>query len=145
MQAERASGSQQDLICMGSMAIFKNRVPNIEFLDDQLRICGNNHTLQKHIFIILSSVEMIATSRLFAILNIAVCMHVRWLAGNTHKLAHHNWGSSTIGRLFDILHTVLNNTLDDITLIHNKLTMMFIFQDMVEELPEFKAFLVYEF
>ena len=29
MHAKRASGSRQDLICMGSMAIFKNRVPNI--------------------------------------------------------------------------------------------------------------------
>ena len=29
MHAERASGSRQDLICMGSMGIFKNCVPNI--------------------------------------------------------------------------------------------------------------------
>ena len=88
---------------------------------------------------------MIATSGLFAILNVAICMPVCWLAGNTHKLAHHNWGARSIGRVFDILHTALNNILDDITLIHDKSTMMFIFQDIVEELPEFKAFLVYEF
>ena len=114
------------------MAIFKNRVPNIEFLDDQLRICGNKHILQRNLFIILSSLEMIATSRLFTILNVAICMPVSWLAGNTHKLAHHNWGARSIGRLFDILHTALNNILDDITLIHEKSTMMFIFQDIFE-------------
>ena len=72
-------------------------------------------------------------------------MPVRWLAGNTHKLASHNWGARSIGRVFDILHTALNNILDDITLIHDKSTMMFIFQDIDEELPDFKAFLVYEF
>ena len=72
-------------------------------------------------------------------------MNVRWLAGNTHKLAHHNWGARSIGCVFDILHTALNNTLDDIKLIHEKSTIMFIFQYIVEELPEFKAFLVYEF
>ena len=88
---------------------------------------------------------MIATSRLFSILNVAICMPVRWLAGNTQNLAHHNWGAWSIGRVFDILHTALKNILDDITLIHDKSTMMFIFQDIVEELPEFKAFLVYEF
>ena len=81
MHSERASGSQQDLICMGSMTIFKNWVLNIEFLDDHMRICGNNHTLQKNLFIILSSIEMIATSRMFAIINVAVCMPVCWLAG----------------------------------------------------------------
>ena len=92
---------------MVSRAIFKNRVPNIEFLDDQLCICGNNHILQQNL-------------RLIAILNVSVCMHFRWLAGNTHKLAHHNWGMRSIVRVFDILHIALNNILDDITLIHDK-------------------------
>ena len=116
---------------MGSMAIFKNRVPNIEFLDDHLRICGNNYIIQKNLCIILSSIEMIANSRLFSILNVAVFGPVRWLAGNTNKLAHHNWGDCSIVRVFDIFYTALNNILDDITLIHDKSTIMFIFQEMV--------------
>ena len=82
------------------MAIFKNRVPNIEFLDDQLRICGNNHILQQNLFIIISSIEIVSSSRLFAILNVDICMPVRWLADNTHKLAHHNWGARSIGRVY---------------------------------------------
>ena len=72
-------------------------------------------------------------------------MPVHRLYGNTHKLAHHNWGAQSIGLVFDIFHTLLNNILDDIKLIHDKSTTIFIFQDIVEELPEFKAFLVYEF
>ena len=88
---------------------------------------------------------MIPTSRMFDILNVAVCMSICWLARNTHKLAHHNWGAHSIGRVFGIFHTALNNILDDITLIHKKSTTMFIFQEMVEELPEFNIWLVYEF
>ena len=53
MSAEHASVSRQDFICMGSMAKFKNRVPNTEFLDDQLCICGNNHILKQNLLIIL--------------------------------------------------------------------------------------------
>ena len=87
---------------------------------------------------------MIATSILFGVLNISVRMPVCWLACNTHKLAHHNWGALSIGRVFDILHTALNNVLDDITIFHNKSTMMLTFKEIVQELPEFKAFLVYE-
>ena len=128
MHAEHASVSQQYLVCMSSMAIFKNRFLGIKLLDDQVYICVNNHILHKNIFIILSSIEMVATSRLFSILNVAVCMPVHWLAGNTHQLVHHNWGARSIGRVFDIFHTALNNILDDITLIHDKSTMMFIFQ-----------------
>ena len=70
---------------------------------------------------------------------------VCWLSGNTHKLAHHNWGACRIGRVFDIFHTTLNKILDDITVIHAKSTMMSIFQEMLEELTQFKEFLVYEF
>ena len=47
--------------------------------------------------------------------------------------------------MFELFHTALNNILDDITLIHIKSTMMFIFQYIVEELPDLKAFLVYKF
>ena len=63
---------------------------------------------------------MVATSRLFAILNVDICIPFRWLARNTYKLAHHNWGARSIGRVFEILHIALNNILDDITLIHDK-------------------------
>ena len=128
---------------MGSMTIFKHHVPDIEFLGDQLDIFGNNHIPQKDIFIILSLIEIIATSILFAILNVDFFTSVRWLSGNTHKLEHHKWGARSIGRVFGILNTAFNNILYDITLIHKKSTMMFIFQHMVEELPEFKEFLVY--
>ena len=45
MHAERASGSRMDLICMGAGPIYKNRNLNLEFLDNRLRICGNNNVL----------------------------------------------------------------------------------------------------
>ena len=131
MHAEHASVSQQYLVCMSSMAIFKNRFLGIKLLDDQVYICVNNHILHKNIFIILSSIEMVATSRLFSILNVAVFMPVFWLSGSTHKLAHHNWGARSIGRVFENLHTALNNILDYITLIHDRSTIMFMFQYMV--------------
>ena len=75
---------------------------------------------------------MIVTSRMFDILNVAVCMPIRWLSGNTHKLSHHNWSACSIVRVFDILHTALNIILDDTTLIHDRSTIMFIFQEVVE-------------
>ena len=80
---------------------------------------------------------------MFSFFNVAVCMNVCWLAGNTHRLAHHNWGARSIGRVFDILHAALGKILDDITPIQDKSTMMLIFQEMVEDITDFKAFLVY--
>ena len=145
MHAERATGTRQDVICMGAGPIYKNRNLNLEFLDERLRVCGCNNILQQNLFIILSSVEMIAVSRLFAILHVSICMPVRWLAGNTHKLAHRNWGARSIGRVFDILYDTLNRLLGDIRLIHHKSTMMNIFSELRKELPEFEGYLKYEF
>ena len=47
LHAERASGSRQDLICMGADAIYMKRPLNVEFLDQRLRIKGNDNILQK--------------------------------------------------------------------------------------------------
>ena len=38
LHAERATGSRQDLICMGADAVYMNCPLNIEFLDEKLRI-----------------------------------------------------------------------------------------------------------
>ena len=145
LHAERATGSRQDIICMGADAVYMNRPLNVEFLDERLSIKDNTHILQQNLFIILSSLEMIAVSRLFSILHVSIVIPIRWLAGNTHKLAKHNWGARSIGRAVDSLHTACGQILDDIKLIHDEQFMMHLFDDLANELPEFKDFLKYQF
>ena len=145
MHAERSNGGRQDTICMGAGPIYKNRPINVHFLDDRLRVKDNDNILQQNLFIILSSLEMIATSRFFAILHVAVCIPFRWLAGKTHELAHRQWGARSMGRVFDIMHTAFNDILDDLDLIHNKQFMMGMFEELAEELPEFKDYLTHQF
>ena len=65
LHCERATGNRQDLICMGADAIYKNRPYNVEFLDDRLRMMKNENILQQNLFIVLSSVEMIAVAHFF--------------------------------------------------------------------------------
>eukprot|EP00957_Ditylum_brightwellii_P100912 7691121-Ditylum_brightwellii.AAC.1 len=72
-------------------------------------------------------------------------MPVQWLAGCTHKLSHHNWGVCSIGRMFDMLHLTLNKVLTNIKLIHDKSTMMNIFEELYVELPESKDYSTYKF
>ena len=145
LHAERATGSRQDLICMGADAIYMNRPLNVEFLDERLRVRGNENILQKNLFVVLSSLEMIAVSRMFSILNVAVVTPVRWLCGKTHELAERNWGARSMGRVVDILHDACTHLLEDIKLFHDESYMMHIFDEIADELPEFRAFLKYEF
>lgn len=45
LHAERATGSRQDLICMGPDAIYMDRPLNVEFMDERLRVRGNKNIL----------------------------------------------------------------------------------------------------
>ena len=131
LHAERASGSRQDIICMGADAVYINRPLNVEFLDERLRIKDNSNILQQNLFIVLSSLEMIAVSRFFSILHVSIVIPFRWLSGMTHKLGQHNWGARSMGRAVDILHTACGQLLDDIKMIHDKKIMMSLFDAQV--------------
>ena len=52
---------------------------------------------------ILTSMEMIALCRVMAILHFKVCMPLRWLAGNTHKLGQqgYDWSPRSMGKAVD--------------------------------------------
>jgi hypothetical protein len=130
---------------MGADAIYMNRPLNVEFLDERLRVRGNENILQKNLFVVLLSLEMIAVSRMFSILNIAIVIPVRWLCGNTHELAHRNWGARSMGHVVDILHDACSHLREDIELYHDESYMMHIFDEIADELPEFRDFLKYQF
>ena len=55
----------------------------IGFLDWQLTCVVSNNLLQPSLYITLRSVEMVVLLQVLSILHIAMCMPVRWLAGNT--------------------------------------------------------------
>ena len=144
MQAERATGSRQDLITMGAGLIYWNRIFNVEFLDDVLRVKGAGNNLQENLFAILSSLEMVASSRFSSIIQLVICLSLRWLTKKTHVLAHRNWGARSMGRAVDMIHSACKDIIYNVTLIHNYLYMRHIFDNLCDELPEFKAFLEYE-
>ena len=145
MHAERALGNRQDLVCMGAGPIYWNRQFCVEFLDERLMMLDGSNILQTNLSCLLTSVEMIAVTRFFSILHVSIMMPFRWLAGNTHKLAKHNWGPRSMGRAMDIIHRVCDELLDDIKLIHDKSYMMNIFSEIAAEIPEFQEHLTYEF
>ena len=137
-RSERSNGSRQDIVAMGSLAIYMNRHVNIDFLHEQVGTPNNNNVLQSNLYIVLSSLEVAATARFFSILHLAVVVPVRWLAAKTHELFSYQWGPRSMGRVVDILHENFTDVLKDPWLIHNEEHMMNMFDDLKQELPEFK-------
>jgi hypothetical protein len=42
--------------------------------------------------------------RIASIVFMAVVVPMRWLAGKTHELAHHNWSERSMGRATDLMY-----------------------------------------
>ena len=70
LHVERAAGSRQDLCTEGSLPIYMNYEYYLEYLDETLRNVTKNKPagiLRKNLFVVLSSEEMIALTRLLSI------------------------------------------------------------------------------
>ena len=139
LHVERTSGSRQDLCVEGAGALYLNRVYYIEFLDERLRTCGaEGNILQENLFIILSSLEMIAQARLCSIVHLTICMPMRWLAGNSHELAEFDWSARSNGRAIDLLERSLEAIVADPSKILDEEFMYGIFWELMEEMAPFK-------
>ena len=77
----------------------------VEFLDEVLG-SGKDNILQENLYIVLTSVEMVALCRVMAILHFKICMPMWWLAGNTHFLGRmgFDWSSRSMGKAIDALY-----------------------------------------
>ena len=138
LHVERAGGSRQDLYLEGAPAIYWNRQYCIEFLDERLRMSSEGNILQENLFVVLSSLEMVALSRLCLILYLSICIPFRWIAAKSHTLKQYNWGARSMGRVLDILEMKLDEIHNNCDLIVNMEYMMGLFQELVDELPPFK-------
>jgi len=101
-------GSRQDIMFTAVLEIAMNRAFNVKFLDYCLRMSDKtkkDNVLQRNLFVVLSSldIDMAAQARLLAIMYLSIILPLRWLAGNTHKLASFHWGARSMGRALDVL------------------------------------------
>ena len=101
-----------------------------------LQVKGSGNVLLENLFIILSSLEMVACCRFFLILQLAIFLPFRWVTGKTHVLAHRNWGARSMGSAVEIIHSACKDIIDNSTLIHNDLYMLHIFDELRDELPD---------
>ena len=74
-----------------------------------------------------------------------IIVPTRWLAANTHKLSHRNWGERSMGKVIDILYQTMLEIVQDGTKGMDEDYIMNIFKPIEEELPEFKAHLDWYF
>ena len=95
-------GARKDSSFEGSLPIYDGRADMLAYTNEC--ILSSENLLQRSLFIVLGSMEVISQLRVASILHLAVVWPLRWLASNTHKLAHCKWGERSMGKAIDLLY-----------------------------------------
>ena len=84
-------------------------------MDEIISYCGKIENILAHnIMIFLSSVEIIALSRLWSIIHISVVVTMRWLVECKHKMKDDGWGYISMVKLLENLKDDLNMIIDQL-------------------------------
>jgi hypothetical protein len=83
-------------LCAGKTIVSLIRTSNAYQLTSRFSLGVSKNILQRNLFIILESSEMIAQLRLCSIFFLTLIVPMRWLASNAFKLAHHNCGEKSM-------------------------------------------------
>ena len=133
---ENTAGSRQDMTTQGAAAVYWNRRYYVPFLIESGKSKMNENILQENLFTVFASTEMIALTRVFAIVHFSIVMPMRWLAGNTHHLGAQNWSVRSMGKAIDALHDALVELETDGSLFLNEIFMKGIFDSIINDVPE---------
>jgi len=109
-------GNRQDAAFEGVLPVYDGQADMLIFTNECL--LASDNLLQRCLFIVLGSMEMIAQLRVASILHLGVVLPMRWLAGNAHKLAKYGWGERSMGRAITLLHDAFVEIQSDGSLCH---------------------------
>jgi hypothetical protein len=137
--------NRQDASFEGAFPLYVGRSHMVAFLNERLCAGVSENILQRNLFIILESSEMIAQLRLCSIFYLTIIVPMRWLASNTFKLAHRNWGEKSMGRVIDLVYDAFVAIQADGALILDYDFMMGVFGELQTELPEFSTYMTWFF
>ena len=78
---KNTKGNRQDIITESAGPIYMNRLHYVECLDKKLRSVGKSNMLEENLFMLFTSVHVVALMRSFSICFVSVVLPMRWLGG----------------------------------------------------------------
>jgi hypothetical protein len=81
--------------------------------------------------------------RLCSIFFLTLIIPMRWLASNTFKLGHHNWGEKSMGSVIGLVYNAFLAIQADGSLILDYDFMMGIYGELQSEFPEFNTYMTW--
>ena len=97
-------GSRFDGIFEACVGNFWKRPEIMKWLMYVLSLPKNDSIMQRALFIILRSVQMIAQLRVGSIFFLSIIVPMRWLSANTHLMEHRKWGEKNMACAIDCVY-----------------------------------------
>mmetsp|Transcript_16339 Transcript_16339/g.35368 ORF Transcript_16339/g.35368 Transcript_16339/m.35368 type:complete len:195 (-) Transcript_16339:349-933(-) len=118
----------------------------LEFLHWRMS-CGlkSEAILQRKLYYMLRSVELVSLLRVLSILHIAVCLPSRWLSANTGDLQEYGFGYFDLGKMLDLFDDAFKEIMEDGSLFLDEDFMMKILDDLEIKIDPFKDYVEYMF
>ena len=134
-----AQGSRHDNCLKAAPAIYMNCYVCFDYASYLLRLMKIlDNILLQCLFVLMTSKEIIAQSRVYAILYISGCVPMQWLAAKKPELGKWGWGPIPNGDAIDTLREKMMDFIDNPSKVLNKDFMMNIFWKYIEALPCFR-------
>jgi hypothetical protein len=106
-------------------------------------LLASDNLLQRSLFIVLGSIEIIAQLRVASIMHLVVVLPMQWLAGNTHELSKYSLGECSMGRAITLLHDAFVEVQYGGSLMLDERFIMNIFSSLYDVLLLLKQYLDY--
>ena len=103
--------------------------------------CGGDGILEKKVYIIFRSVEMVSLLRVLYILHISLCLPLRWLAGKYGNLGKYSFGAADMQNAVGLMDKDFSEITKDGNLMLDDDFMMNIFESLVKKIKPFKEYL----
>ena len=142
--ARACGGSRQDIGTEGAIPVLMNIPFYLEFLIWRMR-CGGDGILEKSLYHVLRSIEMVSLLRVLSILHISICIPLRWLAGNCGDLGGYGFGVAEMPKALDLMDVAFAKIAMDGELMMDEDFMMSIFKPLSKDIQPFQSYLDYMF
>ena len=108
-------------------------------------ISGGGEILEKNLYTILASVEMVSLLRVLTIFHIFLCLPLRWLAENYVNLEEYEFGVADMPLALDLMDDAMAEMMANGDLLLDDAFMMEIFKPIADRIKPFKDYLLYRF
>jgi len=133
-------GSRQDIGTEEAIPVLVNLPFYLEFLIWHMR-CGGDGILEKSLYHVLRSIEMVSLLRVLYILHISICIPLRLLAGNCGGLGGYGFGVAEMLKALYLMDAVFAKIAMDGELMMDEDFMMSIFKSLPKDIQPFQSYL----